>query len=326
MIKGLEINNYKQALNLIKNSHYILIVTHLNPDADTISCGLALSNYFYENKIKHKVFNKMDMKNHTRLNYLDRFDKITTQIPKFYDLIIYVDCGDKNRVGIEFDNKVKIINIDHHISNDNFGTINIVDSNKASSAEVLYQFFIDNNLTISPQTAKCLYTGIYDDSLKFSTPRTDETTFNVVNELVKLGVNPSEVASNLTQRESLAKYRLLPKILNSLELHFQGEVATIYILPKWLEQTGAFYWECEDAINMILNIAIVDIAIFLRVSNGKTRVSLRSKKTDVSLIANFFGGGGHKNAAGCSLDTLDVTEAKEIILNKIKEYKIEKEK
>jgi len=326
LIKGLEINNYKQALNLIKNSHYILIVTHLNPDADTISCGLALSNYFYENKIKHKVFNKMDMKNHTRLNYLDRFDKITTQIPKFYDLIIYVDCGDKNRVGIEFDNKVKIINIDHHISNDNFGTINIVDSNKASSAEVLYQFFIDNNLTISPQTAKCLYTGIYDDSLKFSTPRTDETTFNVVNELVKLGVNPSEVASNLTQRESLAKYRLLPKILNSLELHFQGEVATIYILPKWLEQTGAFYWECEDAINMILNIAIVDIAIFLRVSNGKTRVSLRSKKTDVSLIANFFGGGGHKNAAGCSLDTLDVTEAKEIILNKLKVHKIEKEK
>ena len=319
MIKGLKINNYKQALELIKNSHYILIVTHLNPDADTISCSLALSNYFYENKIKHKVFNKMDMKNHIRLNYLDRFDKITTQIPKFYDLVIYVDCGDKNRVGIEFDNKVKIINIDHHISNNNFGTINIVDANKASSAEVLYQFFINNNLTISSKTAQCLYTGIYDDSLKFSTPRTDESTFEVVNALVKLGVNPSKVASNLTRRESLAKYRLLPKILDSLELHFQGDVATIYILPKWLKQTGAFYWECEDAINMILNIAIVDIAIFLRVSNGKTRVSLRSKKANVSLIANLFDGGGHKNAAGCNIDTLDIDEAKQIVINKIKD-------
>ena len=308
--------NYSQALDLINKSHYILIVTHINPDADTISCALALSNYFYENKIKHKVFNKMSILPRN-LDFLSKFDKITNQLPKFYDLIIYVDCGDINRPATQFDDDVDIINIDHHKSNDNFGKVNIVDDTKASTAEVLYMFFKQNNLGISKNMAECLYTGVYDDSIKFSTPRTDANTFKIVNELVECGIEPSYIANQLTRRESLAKYRLLPRILDSLELHFEGEVATIYVLNEWLEKSGADYRECEDAVNMVLNIAVVNIAIFLRVSNGMTRVSLRSKKDDVSLIANAFSGGGHIMAAGCSCDTIDVIEAKNMILEYI---------
>ncbi len=315
-----DFSNYKQALELINNSHYILILTHLNPDADTISCGLALSNYFSEHRIKHKVVNKQT-NIPENLNFLNRFDKITDQLPSFFDLVIYVDCGDINRPDIQIDSDIKSINIDHHQSNNHFATVNIVDDTKASSAELVYQFFKQNNLKISQQTAICLYTGIYDDSLHFSTPRTNSSTFEVVNELVKLNVDPSFVANNLTRRESLAKYRLLPMILNSLELHFEGEVATIYILPQWLKISGASYRDCEDAINMILNIAVVQIAIFLRVSNGKTRVSLRSKKDDVATIAQHFNGGGHKLAAGCSCETTDVIEAKDMILQYIKKEK-----
>ncbi|MCK5294988.1 MAG: bifunctional oligoribonuclease/PAP phosphatase NrnA [Arcobacteraceae bacterium] len=308
--------NYSQALDLINKSHYILIVTHINPDADTISCALALSNYFYENRIKHKVFNKMSSLPRN-LDFLSKFDKITDQLPKFYDLIIYVDCGDIDRPAVDLAKDVDIINIDHHSSNDNFGTVNIVDDKKASAAEVLYMFFKQNSLKISKQTAECLYTGIYDDSIQFSTPRTDANTFKIVNELVECGVEPSEIANKLRRRESLAKYRLLPRILDSLELHFEGEVATIYVLNRWLEESGADYRECEDAVNMILNIAVVNIAIFLRVSNGMTRVSLRSKKDDVSEIAKAFNGGGHTMAAGCSCDTIDVIEAKNMILEYI---------
>ncbi len=310
---------YKQALDLIEDSHYILVVTHINPDADTISSALALSNYFYENKIKHKVFNKMK-RLPQNLNFLSKFDKITDQIPKFFDLIIYIDCANKSRIGVEFDNNIKIINIDHHKSNDNFGIINIVDENKASAAEVLYKFFKQNKLNISKQAAQCLYVGIYDDSLRFSTPRCDESTFKVSNELVNLGLSPSYIADKLTRRDSLAKYRLLPKILDSLELHFEGKIATIYVEPKWLEETGADYRECEDVVNMVLNIAIVDIAIFFRVSNGKTRVSIRSKNdVDVTFVAKQFNGGGHKMAAGCTCNTSDVFEAKDMVLNYIKE-------
>jgi len=314
-------NNYKEALNLIKNSRYILVLTHINPDADTLSCALALSNYFYENNIKHKVINKMD-KLPRSVDFLNRFDKITTQLPKFYDLVIYVDCGDQDRPSIDIDNSVDIINIDHHQSNDSFGRYNFVDDTKASTAEVLYNFFIKNDMNISKDTAQCLYCGIYDDSLQFSTPRTDASTFDIVNNLVEFGVEPSYVANMLTKRASLAKYRLLPRILDSLELHCEGEVATIYVLDSWLKQSGADYRECEDAVNMILSIDVVQIAIFLRVSNGKTRVSLRSKQKDITYIAKAFNGGGHTLASGCSVETLDVIKAKDMIIEYIKKEEI----
>ena len=311
---------YKEALDLIHNSHYILIITHINPDADTLSCALAISNYLSENKIKHKVFNKQnDLPNN--LDFLNGFNKITDQFPKFYDLAIYVDCGDINRPAVNIDENCKIINFDHHQSNNNYGFINFVDDSKASTAEIIFDFFTKNNLKISKNTAECLYTGIYDDSLAFTTPRTDELTFKAINHLVKCGAVPSYIASMLTQRQSLAKLKIQTKILNSLELHEDGQIATIHVLPLWLEQTGASYKDCDEAINMVLNLGIVQIAIFFRVSNDITRISLRSKKVDVSKIASYFNGGGHKNAAGCRIKTNNIEEAKNILFNYIKEIK-----
>ena len=316
--------SYKEALELIKSSRYILILTHINPDIDTLSCALALSNYFYENNIKHKVFNK-ESNLPKKIDFLNRFDKITNQLPKFYDTAIYVDCGDKQRADVDIDTNAKIINIDHHQSNNNFGDINIVDIEKSSTAEVLYKFFKQNNLTISKNSAECLYAGIYDDSISFSTPRVDASTFDAIYHLIKCGAKPHYIANMLTRRESLAKYRLLAKILDSLELHLEGKVATIYALPAWLKESGADHKECDEAVNMVLNISVVDIAIFLRIVNNKTRVSLRSKNNyDVSKIAKHFGGGGHFMAAGCSYDTLDVLEAKKAILNYIKGNGFEK--
>ncbi len=310
---------YKEALELIQSSHYILILTHINPDADTLSCGLALSNFMFENKIKHKVFNKMDTLPRN-LDYLNRYTHITNKLPDFYDLVIYVDCGDQKRPAIEITKNVKIINIDHHSSNDNFGDVNIVDDTKASSAEVLYQFFKQNDLNISKHTATCLYTGVYDDSIQFSTPRVDGETFAIAHHLCLCGANPSHIANMLMRRESLAKMRLLPLVLNSLELHFEGVVGTIYVLPEWLTMTGADYMDIEDAVNMVLSMSVVDIAILLRPANGKTRVSLRSKnEIDVGKIATHFNGGGHKMAAGCTIENEDVLIAKNEILNFIKD-------
>ena len=138
----------KEIFEKIENSRYCLIITHINPDADTISSALALSNYMYEKKIKHKVYNSS--KDIPRaLDFLPKFDKITNQVPKFYDLVIFVDCAVADRVGIEVDDGVFIINIDHHQSNTNFGDINIVEDSKASTAEVLYNVFEKANRDIS---------------------------------------------------------------------------------------------------------------------------------------------------------------------------------
>jgi phosphoesterase RecJ-like protein len=294
-----------------------LILTHTNPDADTISSGLALSNFMYENKIKHKVFNT-SKELPRALDFLPRFDKITNQIPCYYDLVIYVDCADKKRVNIDINDDVKIINIDHHQSNTMFADINIVNDKKASNAEVLFEFLLDHNVKISKNMAICLYVGIYDDSNAFTTPRTDAKTFENINKLIKFGVDPSFVATNLLQRNSLARYRIMPKILNTLELHNEGTLATVYLKPIWLKQTGALVQECDDIVNMVLSIGIVKVVAYFRIVDQKVRVSLRSKDNiDVSKIANKFNGGGHKNAAGLTIDTNSIEKAMQILLSKI---------
>ncbi len=135
----IDMADYSRALELIEKSRYILIITHVNPDADSIGSALALSNFFYENKIKHKVFNiSSDLPQN--LDFIERFDKITDQFPKFFDLAISVDCGTKKRLGFELDSNIPLINFDHHKSNDDYGVVNLVDPMKSSTAEIVYDF------------------------------------------------------------------------------------------------------------------------------------------------------------------------------------------
>ncbi len=276
-----------------------------------------MSNLFSENKIKHKVFNVSDDLPQN-LNFIPRFEKITNQLPAFFDLAISVDCGTYKRLGFELDSSIPLINFDHHKSNEKFGIVNIVDPQKSSTSELIFDFFKHNGLYITKNSATALYVGIYDDTLAFSLGRCDETTFEKVNFLVECGASPSEIANKLLRRDSLAKYRIIPKVLDSLELYKEGEVASIIAKEEWFKQTGAHNRDCEDALDMIMSIAIVRIAIFVRVVNGVSRVSLRSKgQIDVSKIAGVFDGGGHFNAAGCTIESLDVKKVKEIILKEI---------
>ena len=312
-----DMSEYTKALELIEKSRYILIITHVNPDPDSIGSALALSNLFHENKIKHKVFNiSSDLPQN--LDFIPRFEKISDQLPAFFDLAISVDCGTYKRLGFELDPSIPLINFDHHKSNNSFGAVNIVDPMKSSTAELVFEFFKHNGLYITKNSATALYVGIYDDTLAFSLGRCDELTFEKINFLVECGASPSEIANKLLRRDSLAKYRIIPKVLDSLELYKEGEVASIIAKEEWFKQTGAHNRDCEDALNMIMSIAIVRIAIFVRVVNGVSRVSLRSKgQIDVSKIAGVFDGGGHFNAAGCTIENLDVEKVKEIILKEI---------
>ena len=309
--------SFKDAWQALSEARYVLIITHINPDADTICSALAISNLLFEQGIKHKVFN-VSKKLPPNVDFLNRFDKIVHQLPKSYDLIISLDCGDKKRFGFELQEDIKLINIDHHASNDDYGDINIVDENAASTAELVYKLFRVNGLNISKASAESIYCGIYDDSLGLATMRCSKSTFEAVADLVGCGVDVGYVSDMLIRRDSLAKYRLLPKVLDSLELHFEGKVALIYLKNEWLKISGAASHEAEEALDMVLKIAVSDIAVFLRESKTKIRVSLRSKNgVDVSTIAMKLGGGGHKMAAGCTLETDSIDAAKEIILNEI---------
>lgn len=237
-----------------------------------------------------------------------------------YDLVISVDCGSKDRFGFEIEADIPLINFDHHKSNDFFGDINLVDPMKSSTAEIVYDFFKHNGLYITKNSATALYVGIYDDSLAFSLGRCDELTFDKVNHLVEFGASPSAIANKLKRRDSLAKYRIIPKVLQSLELYNEGKVATIYAKDEWFKETGAHTRDCEDALNMIMSMHIVKAAFFVRVVNGRCRISLRSKeKIDVGKVAAKFGGGGHLNAAGCTFSSLNIENVRKKVLKEVLE-------
>ena len=124
-------------------------------------------------------------------------------------------------------------------------------------SKIVFEFFKHNGLNISKYSAQSLYCGIYDDTLAFSLGRCDEETFKKVNFLVECGASPSFIANKLLRRDSLAKYRIIPKVLDSLELHKDGEIATIYALEEWFKTTGAHSRDCEDALDMIMSMQIV---------------------------------------------------------------------
>lgn len=316
---NIEKSLYQKALELIENSRYILLITHVNPDADSIGGALALSNFFIENRIKHKVFNVG--KNIPRnVEFLNGYSKITDILPPFFDLAISVDCGAYSRLGIKLDENIPLINFDHHASNENFGTINLVDAKMASTSEIIFDFFKYNDLKISKNSAEALYTGIYSDTQALSLPRTTKETFSKMSHLLDCGVNSSYIAENFLRKDSLAKYRILPKILDSLELHKEGKVASIYAKNEWFKSTGAKSIDCEEALDMILRIGVVKIAFFIRELDKSCRISLRSKENiDVSKIAKIFNGGGHINAAGCTIYDKDLEEVKSLVLKEIYE-------
>lgn len=312
---------FNEAFHLICNSHYILIITPINPDIDTISSALALSNYMVKNNISHKVYN--NTQNYPKkLDFLPRFDKIINQLPKRYDLIIYLDCGHKSKLELQFIENCKFINIGHHQSNNNYGDVNILDDYKGSTAEILYDFFIVNNVPITKDIAICLYVGIYDESIAFTTPRTNRKTFEAINTLLSTGINISYILEQLCMRESLAKYRLLPKILETLQLHLGGTIATIYQKDAWLQITGATFNECDEVVNEILKISVVKIVIYLKEDKSDIRISLRGKDDiiDLSKIAIFFHGEGDKNTASAILKDMNIAVAINKLLDTIKNY------
>ena len=312
--------HFNKMFDAIKNAHYILVVTHKNPDLDTLSSGLALSNYFFDNRIKHKVFN-IDCNLPRKLDFLSKFEKISSVLPKFYDLIIYVDCANEDRVGITFENNIKTISIDHHHTNTNFADINIVDEEKGSTAELLYYFYKCNNIKISRKVAECLYVGIYDDSLAFTTPRTTINTFSAVSDLLSSKIDVSFISESLKNRESLAKFKAISKIMTTLDLQNEGKVATVYLEDTWTKETGVIVNECDDIVDSVLSIGIVKIVAYFRIVDNKIRVSLRSKgEIDVSVIASKYNGGGHRNSSGFSFDSLDIFDTKEKVVATILDY------
>jgi len=300
----------------LASSHAITILTHINPDADTLGTGLGIYTL-----CKKHLSARIEIVNTSKalprhLDFLPSYSRIKHKMDFEESLIIACDCGSVDRFGVDIAGR-EIINIDHHHSNEMYGTVNVVIPQYASASQVAYALFKEI-WTINTESAVCFYTALLSDTRYFTTSSVDHEVFKVATEMVGLGVIPADVAFHLTQRRSLASLRILERALHSLQLYLEGKVAVMTITAEDIAASGATMPDMDGIVDYARSLAVVEIAVLVtELNKGGVRISLRSKGADVSKLAAAFGGGGHRVAAGITLEQTQTQEIIDTILEKI---------
>ncbi|WP_353095265.1 bifunctional oligoribonuclease/PAP phosphatase NrnA [Tissierella praeacuta] len=309
------------AIEKIKESENIYIASHVQPDGDNIGSTLALLMAL--KKIKKRVFvlksddipsDFLFLPNISEINEYNHKDDI--------DVFIALDTSDENRLGQnkELLNRAKtIINIDHHISNTNFGHINIINSDAAATGELVYYFINRMNISIDKDMATCIYTAISSDTGSFMYDNTSAETHEIAAELINIGIDKSSININLYQNKSLERTMLFIKSLETLNLHFDNKVALVKVTQDMANKVSAKIEDAEGIVSFIREIAPVEVAIILKeIKEDEVKVSMRSKRfIDVSAICANFSGGGHIRAAGCTINS-PINIAENLILDELK--------
>ncbi|HCJ56254.1 DHH family phosphoesterase [Lutispora sp.] len=291
-------------VKLIGDSENIAILSHIMPDGDNIGSSLALYNAL--SKIGKNVVFILDDDVPEVYKFLKGSQK--TEKPDNdhkFDLVIVLDCGDVGRLGrsSRYLEGAKVINIDHHLSNSNFGLYNIVDISAAATGEIIYRLINRLEIALDKDICECIYTGIVTDTGQFQYSNTTDLTHEIAADLVRHGAEPWKLYRAIYQNNSKSKMKLIGEAINSLEFHFQSKIASMIIRKEVFETVGAKDEDADGIINFARDINGVEVALlFKETEDGKVKIGFRSKDfVNVSDIAQEFGGGGHKRAAGATV-------------------------
>lgn len=310
-------------INEIKKSKNIYLASHINPDGDNIGSLLSLGMALKKLNKKVSIVKVDDIpRDYEFLPGLDLF--IEPNISEPIDLFISLDSSDLERLGIGKEIALKankIINIDHHVTNDNFGNINIVDPLASATGELVYDLITKLDVEIDSHIATCIYVAISSDTGSFMYDNTTRKTHLIAADLLDKGINKNEIIVNLYQSKSMGKTKLFIKALNSLEMYCNKRVGIITVTQEMLNECNTKMEDTEGIISFVRDIEGIEIACILKeFKEDEVKLSLRSKSiVDVSQICLIFNGGGHSRAAGCTIND-NVENAKIIILNEIKKH------
>lgn len=291
---------HDQIRSKIQNSERVLIVSHVRPDGDAIGSLLAmgLGLLAKDKQVQMVLADGVP----ASFKHLDGAELVKKKPDGDFDLIIVVDCSDFKRTGSSLDGYPKPdIIIDHHITNNGFGSINLIEPEAVATSEIMAEYFTSWGLEISAVVANALISGIVTDTLGFRTSNMRPNTLRVVADLMERGANLPEQYSYALLRRSFAAAKYWGAGLSSLEKQDRMVWGTLSLDSR----DGCGYPGNDDAdlINVISAINDFDISmIFVEQKNGTVKVSWRSiPGVDVSKIAVQFGGGGHPAAAGADI-------------------------
>lgn len=292
-------------LELIRERNSFVISSHLRPDGDAIGSALGLM-HLLEAMGKQATVCFVDPIP-VNFQFLGGRDRVSCSFPAA-DAAIFLECDSIERSSVdrrEFEAAAPAltINIDHHRSGREFADFNWIDPEAAAVGCMVYDLAVAAGIPISRSMAECLYAAILTDTGSFNYSSTKASTFAMAQHLVESGANPNRIAADVYFSNPPSKVRLLGIALSNIQI--EGAVSWSHVTMEEMERVGASAEDCEGVANHLIGIAGVEAAAFLREmpEQNQFRLSLRSRHAlDVSVIAENFGGGGHRNASGCSME------------------------
>ena len=308
-----------QVAKVLCEADRLIISTHVHPDGDAISSELALAWILRSEGIEPRIVNQSSLPVPYRflpgIEWLEQWDPSHELA---CDTFAILDCGRRERVGAIGDRIRcdRVVNIDHHISNDRFGDVNWVVPEACSTGELMVDLADHLGVSIGTELATCLYTAILTDTGNFNFSNTNARSHHIASRLIECGANPAEISRNLYRSRTVGKLRLQARLIDNLRLNEAGDIAWAQLSRQMCEEVGVDLKEALDLVTIPLSVDGVRLGILFREldERGKTKVSFRSEgDPDVSVLATQLGGGGHPTASGCTLE-MDIDEALERVI------------
>ena len=308
---------------IIKNAKKILLITHINPDGDTLGSACGMADLIKTNLKKDcDILVDNLVPTYSFLPHLNKA-KLFADIDKslVYDLVITLDVASLDRiepVNILFEKAKITINIDHHGTNPNFADVNIVEANASSTGEIVAKIANDCGWKITKDCANALYAAILTDTGSFRYSNTTSETFKIASQLLSYGIKPNEIAQKCYDSYPKNFVMFQNYCMNKAIFTDNDKIAYTTVYKKDVEKFGVGPDCTEGLTEKLRSISTTEIAFIAKeLAPNLTKISLRSKNADVSKVCAIFGGGGHKFASGCTIKS-SVKQAVEKILTELR--------
>jgi phosphoesterase RecJ-like protein len=293
-----------QVVELIENKNIFAITTHIKPDGDGVGSSLGLCWLLRSLGKEAEVIVHGEVPPAYRS--LPGADEIldVKYVNGKYDAVFVIECSDLTRPGIDGLENQFTVNIDHHATSEHFGTINWIDSTASAVGEMIYNLCKAIGGRITKEIAECVYMALVTDTGSFHFPNTSDRTLKVASELIKAGAKPEKISEAVYNNYPWSRIELMRQVLGTVKRDASGRIASMRQTLEMQEVAEAIDGDNNGFVNIPLAAREVLAAVYMReVGPNKFRASLRSKgDINVARVAETFGGGGHKNASGLSIE------------------------
>ncbi len=300
--------NFDIISNALRDARTVGVASHIRPDADALGSTIAFALWLRDCGKEVTAYNEEGAT--SKFNYLPCHEIVSQPpaTPQKFDVFVALDTSVKNRLGTV--NKAiapgtPVINIDHHISNENYGDVNFIDASAPATGQILLEFFQHVGARITPEMATNLFAAISTDTGSFQYAGTNERTFAAASHLISCGVDVPGLSRAMYDSQPRRRFELLRHALNSAEFHSDDRIATFSLPLDLVEKLKVLPEDNEGIIDHLRSVEGVEAAVFFEeLPEGKVRVSARSKfpRIDVCKVCKQFDGGGHAMAAGARVD------------------------